>query len=453
MRSLNRRLLLFAGSVVLAAVGCASPFSQGRVGVSAPPNVSPEVSSERLLATAELFARQERWEEAEKLYSSLLDREPSHEKARQRLQYVARHLGRETRKNQLIKDVTAGDRLAQTGPSTVPTAPVDTADELPETTSAPPVVTAAIEDSSQVTNRTVETPAVRTEQTNFTVQVRLAATEPASDAQPESLVELCPDADGHVLELIGQLDSPTAETRKKAVRHLAWMGAEAKAAVPALLQVINDDEPVIRAFTAKALWSIEGRTEPVVSVFIELLSEPQPAVRQLAAYVLGTMGPKASEALPELRRAMKEQAGLTCIYLSEATARIDPSDRESIGILIENLQNDDKACRLLAAHSLGSLDSQEHCGPVVRALASALHDRDAEIRTAAALSLGSYGLRAKQAVPDLTRMTSDENELNDTREAAVIALKCIDRQEVSALDSPVRELQAETRTLAGRHHQ
>jgi HEAT repeat protein len=59
------------------------------------------------------------------------------------------------------------------------------------------------------------------------------------------------------------------------------------------------------------------------------------------------------------------------------------------------------------------------------ALTNALHDRDAEVRAAAALSLGAFGEPSESTIAQLEFVaTSDEEQV---RQAAATALECIRR--------------------------
>src|SRR5439155_1265084 len=104
------------------------------------------------------------------------------------------------------------------------------------------------------------------------------------------------------------------------------------------------------------------------------LTDRQPKVRRAAAFALGKIGPPAAGSIPDLVRALKD---------SEATVRE------------------------AAASALGEIGPADN-RKTLPALMDALHeDADSAVRRSAAVALGSYGIRAVAATPQLLQALAD----------------------------------------------
>jgi HEAT repeats len=201
--------------------------------------------------------------------------------------------------------------------------------------------------------------------------------------------------DAEVARAIDGLSSRDAEVRRDAAGRLAWIGPQAKAAVPALLACLEDAEHVVRAHTAKALWDVAQRREAIPTL-VELLDATHPQARPLAAFFLGHIGPGASAALPVLHRTLETSSGVERIHLAEAIARIDADDARAVAVLVEGLHNSDAELRFVSAYALGDVAPQ-HTDCVVPALAAAQRDADDAVRTAATLALQAFRTPARYA--------------------------------------------------------
>ena len=121
---------------------------------------------------------------------------------------------------------------------------------------------------------------------------------------------------------------------------------------------------------------------PAVPALVELLRDPDPARRALAARTFWGMGAKAGAAAPALAEA-----------LGDAEVKV----------------------RVGAAMALDNMGPP--AAPAVSALAAALRDRDPEVRQWAARALGSIGPAAEPAVPALQRVAKLEGVQGAAEEA------------------------------------
>lgn len=239
----------------------------------------------------------------------------------------------------------------------------------------------------------------------------------------QSLRDVCGPLPADLDALVRQLDIPEAGVRKAVLADLAELGSKARPAVPAV-RVLLDDSPLVAAHAAWTLWQIEANETQTVDDLVRLLQTGDPDTVQFTAYALGTLGPKALSAAPTLRAERERFSGATRVHVAEALTRIDAFDQASVEVLMYGLQHPETHVRWLSALSLGEVQVR-YSDLVVPSLISALQDSDAEVRSAAALSIGGFGRAAQTAVPELqSRATLDAPSV---REAAQTALACINQ--------------------------
>jgi HEAT repeat protein len=147
-----------------------------------------------------------------------------------------------------------------------------------------------------------------------------------------------------------------AEVRYFATDALGRIGPAAKSSVPALKLALQDPEPRVRLRAALSMARInpqersfmptivssmrEGDGKTLLEIgamgpsavwavpaLVELLGNPLPQVRVLAANDLGHIGPGASSALPALRGALQDANPAVKRAAEEASKRIHPPTR------------------------------------------------------------------------------------------------------------------------------
>jgi len=225
---------------------------------------------------------------------------------------------------------------------------------------------------------------------------------------------------------IEQLHADKAIPREEACRVLARLGPGAKPAVPALIKLLGrEDEDVTQFLAARVLGAVgPDAREAVPALLRALLSperrnqeeilkaldrivpeEPKPAVpflretlkdraagerRRYAAGCLGLLGPRATDALPELAAASDDPDPTLRVYAAEALWRVEKS-KHSVPILLDVLKardEEDGHARSQAAQALGRLGPQ--APGVVAALAEVVRDRKRKYDCGGALeALGS----------------------------------------------------------------
>jgi HEAT repeat protein len=202
-------------------------------------------------------------------------------------------------------------------------------------------------------------------------------------------------------ELVAALKDKSARVRIAAVGALRDYPLNLDATIPVLLSMVETDEPKVReacSSTLRAVWP----TAALVPTLRADLTSGSAAVRSLAAFLLGRIGPEASSAVPALVAMLKEP-------LDASTPRSALSDMQQ-----------DPPCS--AARALGEISSSDE---VIAALTEALKSGAAYRHGAVADGLVESGPRAAVAAPALVAAYTkwlDSKDPLDTGRALTIAL-------------------------------
>jgi HEAT repeat protein len=132
--------------------------------------------------------------------------------------------------------------------------------------------------------------------------------------------------------------------------------------------------------------------EIIFSLRETLLKDPDAQVRSSVASALGSIGPTAKDAVPDLVQALNDT---------------NPQVRSNAASALEKMGTDAK--------------------DAVPDLIKALHDQDAEVRSNVVTALGSMGTDAKLAIPDIVKVLKDDKD-EWVRGSSVSALANIARE-------------------------
>ena len=235
---------------------------------------------------------------------------------------------------------------------------------------------------------------------------------------------------------------------------LGSIGPAAKEAMPLLLDLADDEDPVVRsavvwAFPAispdaakaieavlygtqdqdvtvqlaalRGLSAIGNRGLAAVPALTKKLLDKNEQVRRFAALALGAVGSK--EAVPALRRALRDRSSDVRIEAANALLKFDSANRGSWEVLKEELQSQRAWPREQAAFSLGELGlPAEEAVPL---LVKLLKDDFVRVRAAAAEALGKIGPAAAVALPDLKLAARDREQI--VKQKAILALMNFNR--------------------------
>ena len=238
--------------------------------------------------------------------------------------------------------------------------------------------------------------------------------------------------------------------REAAARSLASLGPAARPAIPALVEAVRDTQGQVAVEAADALGRIGGNTavpalvrnlknwngrirlnalyalaqlgseaKAAIPAVIPLLADEQ--ARFPAAYALARMAADGT-LLETTRRGDEKSRAAAARGLGIMVAlRRDLPTETVVRALAAALSDNSIEVRVEAAQSLRLLGSD--ASPAVSALSECLNEQSALLREAAASALGAVGSSAAAALPNLQRLENDPQI--PVRLAAVKALASI----------------------------
>jgi len=183
--------------------------------------------------------------------------------------------------------------------------------------------------------------------------------------------------------------------RHFAVMLIGRMGPQAASAVPSLVALIRA-EPVGDAdaeFVREvqfALSAIGPPAKSAIPVLVKSLSSSNDEIQASAAFALGKIGPDARGAVPALRAALRSESFIVRLTAVRSLLEIQPGQR-SIEVIAAPL------------------------------LIKALSDERPMVRAEAATALGEIGDLGREAIPELRKLLTDDQEF--VRQAAQNSLK------------------------------
>lgn len=142
-----------------------------------------------------------------------------------------------------------------------------------------------------------------------------------------------------------------------------------------------------------------GSDPQVLDTLVRLLSDPEPEVRDSAAWSLGNIGYEAGSTVPHLLDMLRNSTGRLRERAAIALGNIGVPGNPAIPDLIEMLDHPDPEVQDTAAYSLGRVG--EGSERAARALADALEAPSDKLRKEAAESLALIGEVGRVAIPKL----------------------------------------------------
>lgn len=244
-----------------------------------------------------------------------------------------------------------------------------------------------------------------------------------------------------VAVLIHLLQDHSKEVLNYALRAVSSVGSNAKAAAPAVLVLLHDDDEEMRFNAALAIASLGTGSQAALPILDEALATGDRLKRKAAAFALRRMGPEAKPAMPTLLKGLKDHEKRVRSRCAD-TLGLMGTDVDDVAIfaLLDAEGDEDHEVRSAVQRALGAI-GKEHLD-AARARAAAhkardsyplfgfkpeeipglifmLRDPNPNIRAYAATALGHLG--AREAIPDLSALLSDEDE--DVRRRAAHTLQ------------------------------
>jgi HEAT repeat protein len=276
-----------------------------------------------------------------------------------------------------------------------------------------------------------------------------------------ALMEIGPSAVPFLVKQISG-EKVDANVCKLAMSLLGEFGCQSVSAVPALIKLLDHDDPYIRHNSADALaWILavpdngrknqrtmegkkiqrtaefEGVKQMAVAALIKTLNDPEAHVRWAAGSALSMQ--RATAAIPALVDRMEKEEGMSAEHFADCLGRIVP---EALPAVLSAIADESKLARvrLRAFHSFHVMSipytdrvplDKDSAKKAVLIFKKVLQDRNEDLRSDAALALEEIGADARQAVPDLTEALKDPSV--HVRIWAARAIYAIDGNNLSGL--------------------
>lgn len=253
------------------------------------------------------------------------------------------------------------------------------------------------------------------------VSRQLAELEPSR----ANYLQLCPQAEGEVRELVGELEADNLEQLMQGIHRLGKLGPDAAAALPALEQLLQHGDGHVRVHAALAVCRIDSVSPAALEALTAELKSDDPALRSFAAAVIAELGPQSGDAMPALVEAMHDTDPYVRLHVAEVLIRYEDHSTEALDALLVCLKHRDENLRWLAAYSLAELAPQSE--DAVTALAKRLDDSSAKVQIGAVYALGEIGAMSRTAAAELRRLDHDANP--EIRSAVAYALEQIESGE------------------------
>lgn len=272
--------------------------------------------------------------------------------------------------------------------------------------------------------------------------------------------------------LMAGLESGNARFRAASAVALWLLHREAREAVGALSKKLNDPDELVRTSAAFALAAIGPDAAEAVPALITALGHEDELLRGRAAYTLGEIGARAEAAVEPLNRVLAndKEKSATRVHAAQALWNIAQQSRGVIPVLSSGLlDKDDVDLNISAAETLAKIASRAgddkdlahilkadavpalgkalregnaairtalESGDLDRESARKMHEKNDQLRSAAAAGLGTIGFEARNVLPLLVNTL--ENEGPAVRIAVAEAIGKIAAAETQAKKKDVR---------------
>ena len=171
---------------------------------------------------------------------------------------------------------------------------------------------------------------------------------------------------------------PADARRGRALLGFRALGAEGRSAIPELIDLLREE----RSDVTRALVWIGPEAIPPL---IRALTNQNDAVRNFAAYTLGSFATNVQAAAPSLIKCLDDQHPSVRFNATRSLALIGANPEIVVPALVRKLKDPDHTVRCSAAYGLRSFGEQAKA--VVPALLQALRDTDSEVRACVADAL------------------------------------------------------------------
>lgn len=155
------------------------------------------------------------------------------------------------------------------------------------------------------------------------------------------------------------LERPDPRVRIMAAETLAQIGPAAAAAVPALTKRVGEDQdPLVRANCALALAQMGDASRTAVPALVQMLENEPAGGRRAIFFALGTLGPVAIDALPNLRKEALQGPLFDRTLAAWAVLKIRADQQEinqMVPLLMQRLTREEPEAAVQLIQLLGDL--------------------------------------------------------------------------------------------------
>jgi HEAT repeat protein len=284
---------------------------------------------------------------------------------------------------------------------------------------------------------------------------------------------LKPTGDESVTLLIAALKSTDLEKKSPAVANtvrftsaeaLGKIGSGAAKAVPELIEMIkkSDIEKLEQAMSSAKdgrgtkTSGVPGHVQalrkigaPAIPPLVELLKDREPVIRYQAAMALGGMGKTAESALPEIMQALEGERDLATsgMYvfeeLANAALNLGGDARQILTPVSVLLRDTDNIVKARAAGLVKRIGRR--ASSTIPRLIDLLKEGDERILEQAVGAIAIMGPLAKDATPDLVRLIGNEHAA--VSRGAVAAIASIGPDAASAVPALVKGLESSNQNI------
>ena len=217
---------------------------------------------------------------------------------------------------------------------------------------------------------------------------------------------------------LASLNDENEDVRARAVEVIGSMGQKAASVLPQLRAMLDDPDQFVRSAAAVSLAKVAVTPAEVLPDVVRILSDVESFARKRAVDALVLLEIEPELKLPHILTALQDDDKDVLQEAAKAAGQLGPIAAEAVPLLLPLLKHEDEWVRMPAADSLGNVGGSPE---VVDALVAALADPGKWVRQTAAVSLGNLGLAAEAAIPELTRLSTEDYD-SDVRCAAAESL-------------------------------
>ena len=225
----------------------------------------------------------------------------------------------------------------------------------------------------------------------------------------ESLLQLGQGESEAVLALIGALGDSSDDVRWAAARGLEASGQGDRDVVVALLDAFGTSELNVRRQLARILSKFENVLEYMLPLWLELLNDPDFALREVASIALGAADKNSPRIILALQSALNDPYWSVRHVAANSLLRLGCESPDILTSLVGMINEPIFLnTRIMIVRGLGYLGQK--FPEVESILARALTDPAWEVRESAAKSLGELGAVSQAVVTALKRALKDSQK-------------------------------------------